>query len=123
MTDPRRKRGASKEGIRALLGPGSGRGREPSSTAGEEVREEGGGDAIERAVEEALRSPRVTVHSPLTSAVMRYLKLVRPGFSISSTLRELLEEAIKERYPDEAEKVGKALLERKERELRRRLGV
>ncbi len=114
----RPKRGASKEGIRALLGSGSGAKAE-TEVEGVEGRDE----VVERAVEEALRSPRVTVHSPLTSAVMRYLKLLRPGFSISSTLRELLEEAIKERYPEEFERVREVLLERKERELRRRLGI
>ena len=112
------RRGASKEGIRALLGSGS-----PGSRAEEEAEMEAAADEIvERAVEEAIRSPRVTVHSPLVSAVMRYLKMSE-GLSISTVLREVLEEAIKERYPKEAELVGKALLARKERELKRRLGI
>ncbi len=113
------RRGASKEGIRALLGSGS-----PGPEAGEGAEAVGSevDEIVERAVEEAIRSPRVTVHSPLVSAVMRYLKMSE-GLSISTVLREVLEDAIKERYPKEAELVGKALLARKERELKRRLGI
>ncbi len=108
----KKSRGASREGIRALIG----------TTKSEPKKPEERGELEERAVDEALRSPRVTVHSPLTSAVMKYLKLRNPGFNISAELREILEDAIRRKYPDEANKLSEALIRRKEEELRRRYG-
>lgn len=107
------RRGADKEGIKALLGTAG------LESKGSEYREE----LEERAVDEALRSPRVTVHSPLTSAVMRYLKLRDPGFNISAELRDILEDAVRKRYPEEASKLSEALIRRKEEELKRRYGI
>ncbi len=113
-----KKRGVSKEGVKALFG-----GAEKEEEAKVEVKVEERDELLDRAVEHALRNPRVSVHSPLTSAVMRYLKLERPNFSISSELREVLEKAVKEKYPELAERVSKALIEVKEKELRRRYGA
>jgi len=112
-----RKRGASKEGIRALLGPDV-----KVERAGKPKTDQEGDQLMEEAIRQALKSPRVSVHSPLTSAVMRYLKLKEPNFSISSELRSILEEEVKRRYPEISKKASELLLRVKEDELRKRLG-
>ncbi|TDA41305.1 MAG: hypothetical protein DSO07_05345 [Thermoproteota archaeon] len=53
-----------------------------------EVREV---DLIGKAVDTALRMPRVTIHSPIASAFVRYMKAKDPGFGISRFLRDIVE--------------------------------
>lgn len=127
-----KRRGASREGLKALFGgPGveaeaakEVAGPRPKAVAEEpEVRAETRMDAIARAAEEALSSPRITVHSPLTSAVLRYLKATRPRFSMSEELRLIVEDAIGRKYPSISELVAKAMLEKKIERLRQKVGA
>ncbi len=55
---------------------------------------------LEKAIEEGKRNPRVVVWSPKSSIVLRILKKTIPEFSISKEASELLEEAIKKKYPE-----------------------
>ena len=53
-----------------------------------------------RALEEGKKNPRVVVWSPKSSVALRILKKTIPEFSISHEASRLLEEAIKEKYPE-----------------------
>jgi len=50
------------------------------------------------AVMEATRNPRISLWSPKSAAVLRYLRKTVPEFSISEEARSLLEDAIKRKY-------------------------
>ena len=65
-------------------------------------------DVFSSVVSDAIDNPRLTFWSPKAAAVLRYLKKTIPEFSISSEIAKLVEEAVRNRYPDlwsEAEKV------------------
>ncbi len=49
---------------------------------------------------EVEKNPRITLWSPQSAATLRYLRKTIPEFSISNEASLLLEEAIKEKYPD-----------------------
>ena len=53
---------------------------------------------LEDAVMEATRNPRISLWSPKSAAVLRYLRKTVPEFSISEEARSLLEDAIKRKY-------------------------
>jgi len=57
-------------------------------------------EVVERAVSEGEKNPRVVVWSPKASVAMRILKKTIPEFSISKVTSEILEEGIRERYPE-----------------------
>ncbi|RSN76656.1 MAG: hypothetical protein DSO07_09615 [Thermoproteota archaeon] len=122
-----KKRGADRTGIRALLGPPEkeekvekGEVEKPEVREEPEVREV---DLIGRAVDMALRMPRVTIHSPITSAFVRYMKAKDPGFDISGFLRDIVERGIMDRNPDIYRKVMEELRRRKVKEVEERLGI
>ena len=66
-------------------------------------------EVISEALVDAKQNPRITLWSPRSAAVLRYLRKTKPEFSISEEAGLLLEEAIKERYPELLEQVEKAL--------------
>jgi len=66
-------------------------------------------EVISEALADAKQNPRISLWSPRSAAVLRYLRKTKPEFSISEEAGLLLEEAIKERYPDLLEQVEKAL--------------
>jgi len=102
---------------------GEDRNSEPAPEKRENVgrdvkREAGEAEAIdpsvlEKVVDEALKNPRVTTWSPKAAAVLRYLRKTIPEFSVSREAGELLEGAIREKYPGLWEEVEKAIEERK----------
>jgi hypothetical protein len=121
-----KKRGADKAGIRALLGPVE---KEENVEKAEvekpevkepEVKEV---DPVEKAVDMALRMPRVTIHSPITSAFVRYMKARDPSFDISKFLRDIVERGIMDRNPDIYRRVMEELRRRKVKEVEERLGI
>ena len=57
-------------------------------------------NTILKALEEGRKNPRVVVWSPKSSVALRILKKTIPEFSISHEATRLLEEAIKEKYPE-----------------------
>ena len=115
-----KKRGADRKGIRALLGSVEVEKKEEEKGIKEEEKREEvkeKEDLIERAVDEALRIPRVSVYSPLTSAFVRYMRMSRPGFDISSFLREIIERGIREKEPDISKRVAEELKKRKVKQI------
>jgi len=66
-------------------------------------------EVIIEALSDAKQNPRITLWSPRSATVLRYLRKTKPEFSISEEAGLLLEEAIKERYPELSEQVEKAL--------------
>jgi len=70
-------------------------------------------DVVERALIEGEKNPRVVIWSPKASIAMRILKKTIPEFSISKVTSEILEEGIRERFPEVWEVVEQKLEERK----------
>jgi hypothetical protein len=54
-------------------------------------------------------NPRISSWNPLVMAVLRYRNLTTPAYSMSKEISELLEIAVKERYPELSEQVKAAL--------------
>ncbi len=46
------------------------------------------------------KNPRISLWSAKSAAVLRFLKKTKPEFSISNEASTLIEEAVKNRYPD-----------------------
>lgn len=55
---------------------------------------------IEEILAEIKKNPRISLWSARSAAVLRYLRKTEPEFSISSEASLLIEEAIKEKYPE-----------------------
>ncbi|MGA9098032.1 MAG: hypothetical protein WB392_03780 [Methanotrichaceae archaeon] len=62
-------------------------------------------EVLSRSVSEAEKNPRISLWSPLSTAVLRYLRNTKPAFSISEEASELLEDAIIRKYPELAERI------------------
>lgn len=56
-------------------------------------------DVMKIAIIEADKNPRITLWSPVSSAMLKYLRKTIPEFSISEEASQLLEEAIVRKYP------------------------
>jgi len=48
----------------------------------------------------AVRQPRITFYSPLSSLVLNYLKNVTPRFSISEEVARIVEAELGRRFPE-----------------------
>lgn len=57
-------------------------------------------EKIEQIKEEISKNPRISLWSAKSAACLRYLKKTTPEFSISNEASLILEEAIKNKYPD-----------------------
>ena len=57
-------------------------------------------DKIEQIKKEVEKNPRISLWSAKSAACLRYLKKTTPEFSISNESSEILEEAIKKKYPE-----------------------
>lgn len=57
-------------------------------------------DKIEEIKEEVEKNPRISLWSPQAAACLRYLKKTIPEFSISKESSRILDNAIKEEYPE-----------------------
>ena len=55
---------------------------------------------IENVILEVRKNPRISLWSAKSAAVLRLLKKTRPEFSISKEASALIEEAVKDKYPD-----------------------
>jgi hypothetical protein len=122
-----KRRGADRTGIRALLGPPEKVEKEevekPEIEEKAEVKEEKGIDPVEKAVDMALKMPRVTIHSPITSAFVRYMKAKDPGFDISRFLRDIVERGIMDRNPDLYRRIVEELRKRKIKDVEEKLRI
>jgi hypothetical protein len=56
---------------------------------------------ISKAKKESEHYPRVTIYSPTSSAVLRYLTLTVPRFKMSETAAAILEAGLKKKYPEQ----------------------
>ncbi|MBE6485506.1 MAG: hypothetical protein E7Z85_01525 [Methanosphaera stadtmanae] len=57
-------------------------------------------DKVEQIKEEVGKNPRISLWSAKSAACLRYLKKTTPEFSISNEASDILEEAIKNKYPE-----------------------
>jgi hypothetical protein len=57
-------------------------------------------EAMKIAIREADKNPRITMWSPVSTAMLKYLRKTIPEFSISEEASILLEDAITRKYPD-----------------------
>jgi hypothetical protein len=65
--------------------------------------------ALNSAVAQGRKDPRISAYSPLVMSVLRYLRKTTPEFSMSDIASSLLEEAIRKQYPEISKQVDKAL--------------
>lgn len=62
-------------------------------------------EALIQSISEAEKNPRISLWSPLSTAILRYLRNTKPAFSISEEASELLEDAIIMKYPELADRI------------------
>jgi recombination DNA repair RAD52 pathway protein len=55
---------------------------------------------VENVILEVRKNPRISLWSARSAAVLRLLKKTKPEFSISKEASSLIEEAVKDKYPD-----------------------
>jgi hypothetical protein len=67
---------------------------------------------LTQAIKQGIENPRISSWNPLVMAVLRYRNLTTPAYSMSKEISELLESAVRERYPELTEKIEKALSEK-----------
>jgi hypothetical protein len=57
-------------------------------------------ERINMVTSDVRKNPRITLWSSRSAAVLRYLKKTQPEFSISKEASKLIEDAVKEKYPE-----------------------
>jgi hypothetical protein len=67
--------------------------------------------ALDEAIEEANKKPKLGVYSPLAAAMLRYKAITTPRYSMGSELRIVIEQALKESYPQLYDEVQKRMRE------------
>jgi len=67
--------------------------------------------ALDEAIREADKRPKLGVYSPLAAALLRYKAIKIPRYSMGSELRELIEQSLKEAYPELCEEIRKRMEE------------
>jgi hypothetical protein len=67
--------------------------------------------ALEEAIKEANKKPKLGVYSPLAAAMLRYKAITTPRYSMGSELRIVIEQALKEAYPQLYDAVQKRMKE------------
>jgi hypothetical protein len=55
---------------------------------------------VENVIMEVRKNPRISLWSAKSAAVLRLLKKTKPEFSISKEASALIEDAVKDKYPD-----------------------
>jgi hypothetical protein len=68
---------------------------------------------LNAAIAQGRKDPRISTYSPLVMSVLRYLKKTIPEFSMSETASNLLETAIREKYPELSAQIEQALSDKK----------
>ncbi len=68
---------------------------------------------LNRAIKQGFQNPRISSWNPLVMAVLRYRNLTIPAYSMSKEISELLEDAIRRKYPEISELVQKTLSEKR----------
>jgi len=62
-------------------------------------------EAIDEAIEEAKKRPKLGIFSPVVAAVLRYRALTTPRYSMGLEMRTILEQALKSAYPELYEEI------------------
>lgn len=57
-------------------------------------------DLVDTVINEVNKNPRISLWSARSAAVLRLLKKTKPEFSISKEASALIEDAVKDKYPD-----------------------
>ena len=65
--------------------------------------------ALDEAIEEARKKPKLGVYSPIVAAVLRYKARTTPRYSMGSEIKTIVEEALKGAYPELYEEVQKRM--------------
>lgn len=65
--------------------------------------------ALEEAIEEATKKPKLGVYSPMAAAILRYKAIKTPRYSMGSELRTVIEQALREAYPELYEEIQKRM--------------
>lgn len=69
--------------------------------------------ALNAAIAQGCKDPRISTYSPFVMSVLRYLRKTTPEFSMSEMASDLLENAIREKYPELSKQIEKALSEKR----------
>lgn len=65
--------------------------------------------ALDEAIEEAKKKPKLGVYSPIVAAVLRYKARTTPRYSMGSEIKTIVEEALKDAYPELYEEIQKRM--------------
>ena len=65
--------------------------------------------ALDEAIEEAKKKPKLGVYSPIVAAVLRYKARTTPRYSMGSEIKTIVEEALKGAYPELYEEIQKRM--------------
>lgn len=57
-------------------------------------------DLVDSVIDEVNKNPRISLWSAKSAAVLRLLKKTKPEFSISKEASALIEDAVKDKYPE-----------------------
>ncbi|MGZ4857501.1 MAG: AAA family ATPase [Methanobacteriaceae archaeon] len=66
----------------------------------QKAKSDSNSDIVGVVVLEVRRNPRISLWSAKSAAVLRFLKNTKPAFSISKEASALIEEAVKQKYPE-----------------------
>jgi len=65
--------------------------------------------ALDEAIEEARKKPKLGVYSPVVAAMLRYKAITTPRYSMGSEIKTIVEQALKGAYPELYEEVQKRM--------------
>jgi hypothetical protein len=65
--------------------------------------------ALDEAIEEARKKPKLGIYSPIVAAMLRYKARTTPRYSMGSEIKTIVEEALKDAYPELYEEVQKRM--------------
>ena len=65
--------------------------------------------ALDEAIEEARKKPKLGVYSPIVAAMLRYKARTTPRYSMGLEIKTIVEEALKGAYPELYEEVQKRM--------------
>jgi hypothetical protein len=65
--------------------------------------------ALNEAIEEAIKKPKLGVYSPVVAAILRYKAITTPRYSMGQEIKIIVEQALKGAYPELYEEVQKRM--------------
>jgi hypothetical protein len=66
-------------------------------------------DALDEAIEEAKKRPKLGIYSPIVAAILRYRALTTPRYSMGLEMKTIVEQALKSAYPELYEEAQKRM--------------